>query len=136
MARRILISGALVALLGVAGGAFGAHGLRPFLSEHMMNAFETGVRYQLFHALGMLGAGLSLAYAPARVFHYAAWAFLLGIVLFSGSLYVLSISGVRAFGMLTPVGGLCFLVGWSLLIWGYWTSFPSEDSPISRINGK
>ena len=135
MARTILISGALVALLGVAGGAFGAHGLRPLLSEHMMNVFETGVRYQVFHALAMLAAGLSLAYAPIRYFRWAGWAFFLGIVLFSGSLYVLSISGVRALGMITPFGGLCFIVGWGLLAWGYWKAFPSESTPISPPNG-
>ncbi len=128
MARQILVSGALVGLVGVAVGAFGAHGLRPLLSEHMLNVFETGVRYHLIHALGMLGAGLSLAYAPVRWFRYAAWAFFLGIVLFSGSLYMLSISGMRTLGMVTPLGGLCFLAGWGLLARGYWTSFPSGPS--------
>ena len=128
MARNILISGAIVALIGVATGAFGAHGLRPLLSEHMLNIFETGVRYHLFHALGMLAAGLSLAYAPIRHFKVAAWAFALGIVLFSGSLYALSISGVRGLGIITPFGGLCFIVGWGLLAWGYWKAFPSEDN--------
>ena len=131
MPRNILISGAIVALLGVATGAFGAHGLRPLLSDHMLNVFETGVRYHLFHALGMLGAGLSLAYAPIRYFKVAAWTFALGIVLFSGSLYALSISGVRALGIITPFGGLCFIVGWGLLAWGYWKGFPSEDIVIS-----
>ncbi len=135
MARQILMSGALMALLGVAVGAFGAHGLRPFLSEPMLAAFETGVRYHLIHALGMLSAGLSLVYAPIRYFRWAGWAFFLGIVLFSGSLYVLSISGVRALGMITPFGGLCFIVGWGLLAWGYWKSFPSESLPITRRNG-
>ena len=138
MARNILISGAIVALLGVATGAFGAHGLRPLLSEHMRNVFETGVRYHLFHALGMLAAGLSLAYAPIRHFKVAAWAFALGIVLFSGSLYALSISGVRGLGIITPFGGLCFIVGWGLLAWGYWKAFPSEDNakfpPTDNLN--
>jgi uncharacterized membrane protein YgdD (TMEM256/DUF423 family) len=136
MARQILISGALVALLGVAVGAFGAHGLRPLLSEPMLNVFETGVRYHLFHALGMLGAGLSLAYAPIRYFQFAAWAFFLGILLFSGSLYALSISGVRGLGIITPFGGMCFIVGWGLLAWGYWKSFPSQGTPISPPNDK
>lgn len=126
MARRILVSGALLALFGVAVGAFGAHGLRPLLSEHMLTVFETGVRYHLFHALGMLGAGLSLKFAPSRYVHYAAWAFFLGILLFSGSLYALSVSGVRGLGIITPFGGLCFIVGWGLLAWGYWSSSPSE----------
>jgi len=136
MARKILIGGAIVALLGVAVGAFGAHGLRPLLSEHMLNVFETGVRYHLFHALGMLAAGLSLAYVPTRYFKFAAWAFSLGIVLFSGSLYALSISGVRSLGMITPFGGLCFIVGWGLLAWGYWKAFPSQGTPLFPPNDK
>jgi uncharacterized membrane protein YgdD (TMEM256/DUF423 family) len=135
MAHRILISGALMALLGVAVGAFGAHGLRPFLSESMLAVFETGVRYQVFHALGMLIAGLSLAHAPTRYFKFAAWTFFLGIILFSGSLYVLSISGVRALGIITPFGGLCFIVGWGLLAWGYWKSVPSKNPPIPPPSG-
>ena len=105
MARQILMSGALMALLGVAIGAFGAHGLKPFLSEQMLAAFETGVRYHLIHALGMLTAGLSLAYVSIRQFRWAGWAFFLGIVLFAGSLYVMSISGIRALGIVTLVDG-------------------------------
>ena len=131
MARPILMSGALMAFLGVAIGAFGAHGLKPFLSEHMLTVFETGVRYHLIHALGMLSAGLSLVYVPLRQFKWAGWAFFLGIVLFSGSLYAMSLSGARGLGMLTPFGGLCFLVGWSLLARGYWIAFPSPHTPLS-----
>jgi uncharacterized membrane protein YgdD (TMEM256/DUF423 family) len=125
------MSGALMAFLGVAIGAFGAHGLKPFLSEHMLTVFETGVRYHLIHALGMLSAGLSLVYVPLRQFKWAGWAFSLGIVLFSGSLYAMSLSGARGLGMLTPFGGLCFLVGWSLLARGYWKAFPSPHTPLS-----
>ena len=136
MARQLLIGGALMALAGVAVGAFGAHGLRPFLSEPMLAAFETGVRYHLIHALGMLSAGLSLVYAPTRYFRWAGWTFSLGIVLFSGSLYALSISGVRTLGIITPFGGLCFIVGWGLLAWGYWKAFPSDDARLSPPTGK
>jgi uncharacterized membrane protein YgdD (TMEM256/DUF423 family) len=136
MARQILMSGALMALLGVAIGAFGAHGLKPFLSEQMLAVFETGVRYHLIHALGMLSAGLSLVYVPLRQFKWAGWAFCLGIVLFSGSLYVMSISGVRGLGIVTPFGGLCFLVGWGLLARGYWKAFPAEPTPFSRPDSK
>ncbi|HNP60179.1 MAG TPA: DUF423 domain-containing protein [Nitrospirales bacterium] len=135
MARQILMSGALMAFLGVAIGAFGAHGLKPFLSEQMLAAFETGVRYHLIHALAILGAGLSLANVPLRQFRWAGWAFSLGIVLFSGSLYVMSISGVRGLGIITPLGGLCFLVGWGLLARGYWKAFPAENTPFSRPDG-
>lgn len=136
MARQILMSGALMAFLGVAIGAFGAHGLKPFLSEQMLAAFETGVRYHLIHALGILSAGLSLASVPIRQFKWAGWAFSLGIVLFSGSLYVMSISGMRGLGIVTPFGGLCFIVGWGLLARGYWTAFPAENTPFSRPDGK
>ncbi len=131
MARPILMSGALMALLGVAIGAFGAHGLKPFLSEQMLAAFETGVRYHLIHALGMLSAGLSLVSVPLRQFRWAGWAFFLGIVLFSGSLYVMSISGVRGLGIVTPFGGLCFIIGWGLLARGYWKAFPPKNTPFS-----
>lgn len=131
MPRKILVTGALMALLGVAIGAFGAHGLKPFISEQMLGAFETGARYHLIHALGMLTAGLSLAYAPIRQFRWAGWAFFLGILLFSGSLYVLSVSGVRGLGMITPLGGLCFIVGWGLLARGYGKAFPLEATPFS-----
>ena len=136
MARPILMSGALMALLGVAIGAFGAHGLKPFLSEQMLGVFETGVRYHLIHALGMLSAGMSLIYVPLRQFRWAGWAFFLGIVLFAGSLYVMSISGVRGLGIVTPFGGLCFLVGWGLLAQGYWKAFPAEHTPFSRPDGQ
>ena len=136
MARPILMSGALMALLGVAIGAFGAHGLKPFLSEQMLAAFETGVRYHLIHALGMLSAGLSLVNVPLRQFKWAGWAFFLGIVLFSGSLYVMSISGVRGLGIVTPLGGLCFIVGWGLLARGYWKAFPQKNSAFSPPDSK
>ncbi|HBP88968.1 MAG TPA: DUF423 domain-containing protein [Nitrospirales bacterium] len=136
MARPILMSGALMALLGVAIGAFGAHGLKPFLSEQMLTVFETGVRYHLIHALGMLSAGLSLLYVPLRQFRWAGWAFSLGIVLFSGSLYVVSITGVRGLGIITPFGGLCFMVGWGLLARGYWKAIPPEGASLSPPDTK
>ena len=123
-ARGILICGALLALLGVALGAFGAHGLRPILSERMMAVFETGVRYHLYHAVGMILAGLSLSHFPVKLFQFAGWAFLLGILLFSGSLYTLSIWEIRSLGLITPFGGLSFIVGWCFLAWGYWKAVP------------
>ena len=120
MANRILVIGALLALVGVAAGAFGAHGLRPILSEKMMTVFETGVRYHLVHALAMLIAGLSAHGFGHRIFIRAGWSFLIGLLLFSGSLYTLALSGVRGLGILTPFGGLAFLIGWGFLAWGYW----------------
>ncbi len=120
--RLLLCSGAVLSLLGVAAGAFGAHGLRPVLSEQMMAVFETGVRYHLIHALGMLIAGLCAQNLGHTVFVRAGWCFLVGICVFSGSLYALALSGIRTLGMLTPLGGLAFLIGWGFLSWGFWSS--------------
>ena len=119
VSTRILMIGAIVAGLGVAAGAFGAHGLRPILSEKMMAVFETSVRYQLVHAIAMLIAGLSMQWFSQRVFLKAGWSFLIGILLFSGSLYTMALTDFRALGMLTPLGGLAFLIGWGCLAWGY-----------------
>ena len=120
MTNRILIVGAFMAMIGVAAGAFGAHGLRPILSEKMMAVFETAVRYQLVHALAMLVAGLSAMALNHRVFIRAGWSFFLGILIFSGSLFVMSVTDIRRLGMFTPFGGLAFLIGWGFLAWGYW----------------
>ncbi len=119
MGRRILIVGAIVALTGVAAGAFGAHGLRPILSEKMMTVFETGVRYHLIHALAMLVAGLGAQVFHVRSLMMAGWMFLVGIIIFSGSLYVLALSDMSALGILTPFGGLAFLTGWGFLARGF-----------------
>ncbi len=130
--NRILILGALTAGVGVAAGAFGAHGLRPILSEKMMTVFETGVRYHLVHALGMLIAGLSAHWFHHRMFVKAGWSFLIGILLFSGSLYTMALTELRILGMLTPVGGVAFLTGWGILAWGYWKRSPLLESPLGQ----
>jgi uncharacterized membrane protein YgdD (TMEM256/DUF423 family) len=127
MVNRILVMGACAALIGVAAGAFGAHGLRPILSEKMMTVFETGVRYHLVHALAMLIAGLSAHWFSHRIFVWAGWSFLLGLLLFSGSLYTLALSDIRGLGILTPFGGLAFLIGWGFLAWGYWKVPPPRN---------
>ncbi len=119
MAYRILLVGALMAMIGVAAGAFGAHGLRPILSEKMMTVFETGVRYHLVHALAMLIAGLSAQVLGSPVFIKAGWSFFIGILIFSGSLFTMALTDIRTLGMLTPIGGLGFLIGWGLLAWGF-----------------
>ncbi len=101
--------GAVLMFLDVALGAFGAHGLKDRLTPELLAVFETGVRYQAYHALGLL------MIAALRGPDKAAWCFLGGIVLFSGSLYALALTGVRWLGAITPVGGLLFLAGWLLL---------------------
>ncbi len=113
--------GAVLAALGVAAGAFGAHALRTRLSPEMLAVYETGVRYQLIHALALLATAWAVTRWPSRAIPLAGWLFVAGIVLFSGSLYVLCLSGVRTFGAVTPLGGLAFIAGWLLLAWGAWT---------------
>ena len=115
--RLFLILGCLLAGLGVGLGAFAAHGLRSTLSGADLATFETGVRYQIYHAFALLAVAGALARweAPAAV--AAGWLFTAGIVLFSGSLYLLVLTGPRWLGAVTPLGGVAFLLGWALLAW-------------------
>jgi len=110
----LVAAAAINALVAVAAGAFGAHGLRERLDPRRLEVFEVAVRYQMYHALGMLaaawlaGRGLALA-------RTGGWVMQAGIVIFSGSLYALSLSGVKVLGAITPIGGVAFLVAWGLL---------------------
>jgi uncharacterized membrane protein YgdD (TMEM256/DUF423 family) len=115
MDRTFLLLGAVAGFLGVAFGAFGAHALRTRLTPDMLDVFETGVRYQMYHAVALLVVALGLARVDGWAMRSAGWLFVAGIVVFSGSLYVLALSGVRGFGAVTPVGGLAFLLGWGCL---------------------
>jgi uncharacterized membrane protein YgdD (TMEM256/DUF423 family) len=117
MPRLFFAIGSLSALLGVAAGAFAAHGLRAHLTPEMLAIFETGVRYHLIHALALLAAAWAATRWPGVAVSLAAWLFVAGTVLFSGSLYLLSLSGVRWLGAITPLGGLAFLGGWAALAW-------------------
>jgi len=117
----ILVSiGALLALAGVAAGAFGAHALRDRLEPSLLQVFETAVRYQLVHALALLFAGAHARSAPRAGAALAGWLFVAGTLLFSGSLYALVFTGVRAWGAVTPFGGLCFMAGWLALVIAFW----------------
>ena len=116
MNKTFLLVGALFSFLGVAFGAFGAHSLRGRLSPEMLAVFETGVRYQMYHALAILLVGLMMSPMGGWAIHTAGWAFVIGIVVFSGSLYLLALTGTTMFGAITPIGGLAFLVGWGCLI--------------------
>jgi uncharacterized membrane protein YgdD (TMEM256/DUF423 family) len=118
MPRMFLLAGALAGFVGVAFGAFGAHGLRGRLSPDMLAVFETGVRYQMYHALAlMLTAALMMTgrIESGRAVAAAGWLFVAGIVLFSGSLYLLAVTGITILGAITPIGGVAFLVGWACL---------------------
>lgn len=114
-ARLWLALAAIYGFLGVALGAFGAHALRGRLGEDLLAVYRTGVDYQLHHTLALLAVGVLAQLRPAPLLHYAGLCFALGILLFSGSLYGLALTGIRAFGPITPLGGLLFLAGWALL---------------------
>lgn len=118
-ASRFGVIGAVVGGVGVAAGAFGAHALRAALAPDLLAVFETGARYQLVHALALLAVAAGLERRPSRAFTAAGWLFVAGIVLFSGSLYALALTGVRTWGAVTPFGGVCFLAGWAGLALGW-----------------
>ena len=111
-----MLIGSVLGFLGVAFGAFGAHALKARLSPDMLAVFETGVRYQMYHAFALLIVAAAVGHAgSARLLVVAGWAFLVGTVLFSGSLYGLVLTGVGVLGAITPLGGVLFLVGWASL---------------------
>ena len=119
-ARLFAILGALNALVSVAAGAFGAHGLKSRLPADLLATFETGARYQMYHALALLAAAWLCSQRPSGAATAAGWLFQAGIVLFSFSLYALALTGVRWLGAITPVGGVAFLAGWALFAWAAW----------------
>ena len=108
-------TGAVLAALGVALGAFGAHGLKSRVDAEMLTVFETGVRYQLIHALGLLAVGWAASRWPGPLVNAAGSPFVGGVVIFSGSLYVMTLTGARWLGAVTPLGGLAFILGWVAL---------------------
>jgi len=122
MDRLFATLGAVSALLAVAAGAFGAHALRSRLSADLLAAFETGARYQMYHALALLLVAWAATRWPGPPVRAAGWLFVAGTVIFSGSLYLLALTGARGFGAVTPVGGLAFLAGWLALTVGIWRS--------------
>lgn len=118
MPRLFLSIAGVSAFLAVALGAFGAHGLRERLAPDLLAIFEVGVRYHMYHALALAAVALALDRWPSAALQWAGWCFIAGTLVFSGSLYVLAVSGVRWLGAITPLGGVAFLAGWLLLAWG------------------
>ena len=116
--RSAIVTGAALAMLAVVLGAFAAHGLKQMLAPYELAIFETAARYQMYHAIALLIVGIlaSMPQFSTRWLQLAAIVFVLGIVLFSGSLYLLAISGIRWLGAITPLGGVAFILGWLLLI--------------------
>ena len=115
--RHFLLFGAISGFLTVAFGAFAAHGLKDMLSAGMLATFQTGVEYQGLHALALLMIGMLGRGADTRGLRLAGWSFVIGILLFSGSLYLLALTETRWLGIVTPFGGTAFLVGWAALAW-------------------
>jgi uncharacterized membrane protein YgdD (TMEM256/DUF423 family) len=119
--KLFILLGSLNALLGVALGAFGAHGLKSRVNPEMLTVWETAVQYHLIHALGLLLIGIICQLMPdVSLVKISGWSILAGIVLFSGSLYALVLTGIKPLGIITPIGGVAFLVGWLLLAISAW----------------
>src|SRR5581483_6266506 len=117
-----LVSGALSGALSIGLGAFGAHALRDRLAPQLLDTFETGVRYEIYHALALIAIALALTRWSSNLINLAGWSFLIGTLLFCGSLYLLALTGIRRFGAITPFGGVAFIAGWVLLAVGVWQS--------------
>lgn len=115
--KLFFILGSVFAAMGVGLGAFGAHALRTMLTPEDLAIFEVGVRYQMYHALGLFAVAWASTQWQAATVSVAGWAFVVGIVIFSGSLYALVLSGQRWLGAITPIGGVAFILGWGLLAW-------------------
>lgn len=122
--RILLVTGALTAMLGVALGAFGAHALKGRLDPQMLIVWQTAVQYHLAHALGIVLVAIAAAHWPHTAMSWAGWTMFAGVVLFSGSLYLLAFTGVRWLGAITPLGGLAFLAGWLLFAYAVWRASP------------
>jgi len=120
MERLFFVFGALSALVGVGAGAFGAHGLKGRLDPEMLSIFEVGVRYQMYHAFALIAAAWSQAKWPSKFVTIGGWMFVVGTVIFSGSLYMLSMTDEKWLGMITPFGGLAFMAGWACIAWAAW----------------
>ncbi len=116
MIKIILSCAALSAMFSVVLGAFAAHGLKSKLSESLLTTFQTGVQYQMYHSLALILLAILYRQVPQSLLFYSAGFMFAGIILFSGSLYMLALTQLKWFGPITPIGGVCFIVGWALLI--------------------
>ncbi len=120
MDRLFFALGCVSGFLGVGLGAFAAHGLKSRLDAQMLAVFEVGVRYQMYHAFALLAVGWAQTHWPGPVLNASGWLFVAGTIVFSGSLYILVLSGQRWLGAITPFGGAAFLAGWACLAWSAW----------------
>jgi uncharacterized membrane protein YgdD (TMEM256/DUF423 family) len=120
LSRRLIAVGCIVAGVGVAAGAFGAHMLKTILEPPMLAAYDTATRYQMYHAFGMVLVGIAMRVYGDRRLAMAGWLFVAGMVLFCGSLYGIALAGLKWLGPITPVGGLTFIIGWGIFGWRVW----------------
>lgn len=111
----LLIIGAINGFIAVAFGAFGAHGLEGKITESKLETWNTAVQYQMFHTIAILAVGMLMQKISASSLQWAGWMFFIGIIIFSGSLYLYSVTSIKTFAMITPIGGVAFLIGWVLL---------------------
>ncbi|MCF6360334.1 MAG: DUF423 domain-containing protein [Cyclobacteriaceae bacterium] len=119
MHKFFIITGSLMGMLSVMIGAFGAHALKATLeATNRLETFETAVRYQFYHAMALILLGLLMIQFQHKAFNIAGYGFIIGILLFSGSLYGLSLTGITKLGAITPLGGLAFIIGWAAFAWG------------------
>jgi uncharacterized membrane protein YgdD (TMEM256/DUF423 family) len=126
--RRLWLAGSLLGLLGVAAGAFGAHALQARLEPDLLGIFETAARYQMYHAIAILVSARAASAWRSGAAAAAGWLFVGGILVFSGSLYLLALSGIRWLGAITPIGGAAFLTGWACLGLAGWRAGVEEAS--------
>ena len=122
MDRVFFVLGGLGGLTAVALGAFAAHALKGRLTADLFEVFEVGARYHMYHALALLAVAWAATRWPGSATTWAGWLFVAGIVLFSGSLYALALTGIRPLGAITPLGGVCFLAAWLALAWAAWSA--------------
>lgn len=126
--RRLMMIGCILAGVGVAAGAFGAHMLKTILEPPMLAAYDTATRYQMYHAFGMILAGMATRVYDDRRLAMAGWFFALGMLMFCGSLYGISLAGLKWLGPITPLGGLAFIIGWAVLGWRIRRGISAEDA--------
>ncbi|MEL7587285.1 MAG: DUF423 domain-containing protein [Prolixibacteraceae bacterium] len=120
MSKFILLTGVASLVLAVVFGAFGAHALKAKLAEELMKVYKTGVEYHFYHALGLVLIGILSLQFPSVLINWSGICLIAGLIFFSGSLYVMALTGFKWLGALTPLGGLCFIGGWILLFLGVW----------------
>jgi len=128
MPKIFLLLGAINTFICIALGAFGAHGLKHVLTSDMLAIYHTGVQYHFYHAIGLLFIGLLLLhFAKSRLIQLSGWFMLLGIILFSVSLYIMSLTGIREIGIITPFGGVSYLIAWTVLSVAIWKEVKTEE---------